>query len=265
VPATSRDSAAKETATRVRRRSLIASVPEAADRGEQLRRGRVLLDLVAQPVDQVVDDPAVTGVAVAPDLAQQVVPAQHPSLRADQLGQDVELDPGHRDRLPVTQDLRRVRMQLDGSAHEDLAAVLLLGRHGTPDLGADAGHELFGHERLGDVVVGAGLEPGHDVVAVGLGGDDDDRDLARRAEAANEVEAVDPGEAQVHQDDVDLLVHHQHQALLGRHGLEDPVPLVLEVGAQHQADRIVVLDDHHSTDHAPIQPRFARCHAPGRH
>ena len=49
----------------------------------------------------------------------------------------------------------------------------------------------FGRERLGEVVVGAGLEAGDDVVGVVAGRDHDDRHVARAAQRAAQLEAVD--------------------------------------------------------------------------
>ena len=57
-------------------------------------------------------------------------------------------------------------------------AGLLLGRAGAAQQGADPRRQLLGHERLGDVVVRPGLEPGHHVVGVRARRHDDDGDRA---------------------------------------------------------------------------------------
>ena len=48
--------------------------------------------------------------------------------------------------------------------------------------------QLLRHDRLGDVVVGARLQPGDQVVGIGLGGDDDDRNNARGAQVSTDLE-----------------------------------------------------------------------------
>ena len=59
-------------------------------------------------------------------------------------------------------------------------------------LGADAAEQLAHREGLGDVVVGADLEPDHLVDLGVLGGEDDDRHGAARAHVAADVEAARP-------------------------------------------------------------------------
>jgi hypothetical protein len=75
----------------------------------------------------------------------------------------------------------------------------------------DASRELLGHDRLGDVVVGAGLEAGHHVVGVGLGGDDDDRHDALGPDEPAHVEPRDVGQAQVEQDEVDVVLAERRE------------------------------------------------------
>ena len=70
---------------------------------------------------------------------------------------------------------------------------------------ADAGRQLLGCERLGEVVVGAGLEPGDHVVGVGPGRHHDDRHVARSADRPAHLEAVDAGQHDVDEHDVGRL------------------------------------------------------------
>ena len=109
--------------------------------------------------------------------------------------------------------------------------------------GTDAGRQLLGHHRLGDVVVGAGLQPGDQVVGVGLGGDDDDRHDAVAAQLAAHVEPRQVGQAQVEQDEIRLPLLEQGQAGAAVGRLADLVPLVLEGQGEGDADGVVVLDE----------------------
>ena len=73
---------------------------------------------------------------------------------------------------------------------------------GPPEHGADAGQQLVRAERLGQVVVGAGVEPGDPVDLRGPGREHDDRDLALAADQAEQLEAVEAGHHHVEQDQV---------------------------------------------------------------
>ena len=64
---------------------------------------------------------------------------------------------------------------------------------GPPQQGPDAGRQLLGHERLGDVVVGPGLEAGHHVVGVGAGRDHDDGNRAVRRSCRQHSKPSMPG------------------------------------------------------------------------
>ena len=68
--------------------------------------------------------------------------------------------------------------------------------------GADAGDQLARGERLGDVVVGADLEPDHLVDLAVLGGQHDDRHLRLGPHRAADLGAGQAGQHQVEQDQV---------------------------------------------------------------
>ena len=72
-------------------------------------------------------------------------------------------------------------------------------------------------DRLGQVLVGAGIQPGHDVLGVGHGGDEDDRRERKRGvvlEAPAHLEAVDLRHHDVEQDQVRALGRRGSQRLL---------------------------------------------------
>ena len=68
--------------------------------------------------------------------------------------------------------------------------------------GPDAGDELARAERLGQVVVGAELEPEQLVELVVASGEHHDRDRRVAAQLAGDVEAVEAGQAEVEDDEV---------------------------------------------------------------
>ena len=101
------------------------------------------------------------------------------------------------------------------------------------ELGADAGEEHRQLEGLGDVVVGAGVEP-VDLVAVGgVAGEHQDRALdALLAQQAAELAAVHVGQADVEDDEVVVLLAGAGEAALAVAGLED-----VELLGQHELVR----------------------------
>ena len=107
--------------------------------------------------------------------------------------------------LAVDRHLALGAVERDRADHQHLVAERPRAR--AAQHGADPAAQLGQPERLGDVVVGAGLEPEH---RVGLGverGQHDDRDhVAARAQRAADLVAVGPRpERDVEQDDVEVL------------------------------------------------------------
>ncbi len=68
--------------------------------------------------------------------------------------------------------------------------------------GSEAGEELVHAERLGHVVVGAGVEGLDLVEAVGAAGEHEDGYVGPAAEAGDDLGAVHVGQAEVEDDDV---------------------------------------------------------------
>ena len=129
---------------------------------------------------------------------------------------------------------------------------MVVHRAGPAQQGADPGRQLLGHEGLGDVVVGAGLEPGHDVVGVVAGRDHDDGHRARAPQLPAALEAVHAREHEVDEHDVGGLLGEALEADLARSGLVDLVALVLEGEAHRGADALVVLDEEDPAAHRSL-------------
>ena len=103
-----------------------------------------------------------------------------------------------------------------------------LGRADAPQQRPDARRQLLRHERLGEVVVGACLEPGDDVVGVVAGGHHHDRHVAVTTDRAAQLEPVDARQHDVDQHDVGALaLERLDGGLARRHALDRPA-LVLE-------------------------------------
>jgi hypothetical protein len=88
--------------------------------------------------------------------------------------------------------------------------------------------ELLHHERFGDVVVGTGFEPGHDIGGVIPGADDDDRHVAEPAQPPTALETVDPGQHEVEDHDVRWLFGEPVEGVLTVRRLDNGISVVLE-------------------------------------
>ena len=133
----------------------------------------------------------------------------------------------------------------------------------------DPAHQLAQAERLGQVVVGAELEADDLVDLVVAGGQDEDRHLgAGRPQAAQDLEAVHPGQAHVEDDEVRRLVRRDLEALLAGSRDGDLVALLLEGVLDPASDGVLVFDDEdggcHAADATPARrecPRASRIRA----
>src|SRR5690606_5399620 len=218
--------------------------------------GRVRLDLRAQPPDVDVDQAAVAEVAVAPHPLEQRLAAEHPARARRQLDEEAELGLGEVDLLALAPD-----DALLGDDLEVAEAKVRAARVAGPDPAEqrpDAGRQLLGGERLGQVVVGTRLEARHDVVGGGAGRDHDDRDVGHPADGAADVEAVDAGQHDVDQHDVGGLALEGVEGLLAGVGLLDRPALVLERQLDRGADPLVVLDRQDAGTHGQDRASSAR-------
>ena len=113
-----------------------------------------------------------------------------------------------------------------------------------PEDRANARDQLADAERLGHVVVGAGVEAADLVGLLALGGEHDDRhERVAPAELLAHLVAVHVGQHQVEQHRVGPLVPGNLHALLAGRGREHPEALELERVVQPEHDVRLVLDD----------------------
>ena len=106
--------------------------------------------------------------------------------------------------------------------------------------------QLLALERLHQVVVGAGVEALDAIVEVGARGQDQDRDVGLGAQPPADLDPVEPGQAEVEDDEVgdELLGGAQRVDPVGRGA--HLVALLAQRAAQDVGDRLVVLDDEHA-------------------
>ena len=125
--------------------------------------------------------------------------------------------------------------------------LVVAGRGAAAEQGPDPGQQLLQGEGLDEVVVGAGVEPGHPVVDRGPGGEHEHRGVvAGLAQAAAHLEPVHPRHGHVEDDGVGRPLGvgaERGRAVLGRLGL---VALEPQGAVQGLAHRGFVVDHQHS-------------------
>src|SRR4051812_26535523 len=182
---------------RMERRANTGDVGRPAD-GVQQARLAARLELAAQVGDEDLDRVRLRERVVAPDLVEQALARDDDALVAHQVLEQLELALGQLDHPVAAQDLVGVGVELEVGHHERGRAA----RRAPAQQGADARQQLLAVERLDEVVVGAGVEALH----TGINGiprrEHEDRDVAVGAHLLGHVEAVEPGQAEVEQDQV---------------------------------------------------------------
>src|ERR1700676_68781 len=193
----------------------LEAVPHARLGPEVTRTGVVRLQLSSDPAHQ---DPQVLRLGLvlgSPDVVEELALGHQSAGVADQDLDDVpllgcEVDvlsvPGH----PLVD-------QVDGELLGLHPGCLVAGGD-PPERRPEAGQQLVHAERLGDVVVGPGVEGLHLAHALMAGGKDDDGDRAPAPDAPDHIDAVDAREAQVQQDQVGMPVGGHVEALLAGAG-----------------------------------------------
>ena len=150
-----------------------------------------------------------------------------------------------RDQLAADPDL--VRGQVDRQVPVGDGAgsgVRQAGAAGAAQHRADPQRQLTRAERLGDVVVGAGLEADETIGLVPQRGQHDHRDRPPGAEPAAHLETVDAGQHEVEDDEVRGLLGHPAQRLLPVTHAFDVVPVADEVPSDDVGHGRIVVDDH---------------------
>ncbi len=119
-----------------------------------------------------------------------------------------------------------------------------------PQQRLDAADQLAHAERLHQVVVGAHFQPDHLVHLVRAGGEEDHRSARLASQLAQDLEAIDPGEADVEHDEVGRGVGEVRDRVLAGRLHADVVPLSLEGDLDAAGHGGLVLHDHDRAGHA---------------
>ena len=142
----------------------------------------------------------------------------------DIIGHDADLEPIHE--IGV---IKGRGTGFDAELARGLFAQLqLVQHHFQPQQRAEAGEQRLVLDRLGEEIIGAGLEPAHPVLLLAQGGDHDDRNmggLGRLPEPTADLEAVHARHHDVEQHDVGALGLHLVERFLAALGGDDLVIL----------------------------------------
>ena len=215
------------------------------------------LGLAAQVADVDLQRVGRRGEVVAPDLLEDERPLEHPPRPPEEHLEQRELGPGELDLPLAPADLPGGDVHREVGEAEHLVGVL--GLHRAAHQRPQPRQQLGQRERLGEVVVGPGVQP-LDPVADGVaGGEDEDRHVVPGGpQRAGRLEAVEPRHHHVHHDRVGPGAGDAREGLRPVAGERDVVAVELEGPSQRVADGPVVVDDEHAGagagSHGPTVP-----------
>src|SRR4051794_23113211 len=176
---------------------------------------------------------------VAPDLLEQALAGDHEPLVAHQVLEQLELAVGQIYGPVAAVDLSRVGVEPEIADGERGAPTRWAAAHQR----TEPRQELSALERLHQVVVRPGIELADAVIELRPGRQDQDRDVALAAQAAQDLGAVELRKAEVEDDEIgdELLREGEGGDTVG--GRANLVALLPEGSPQDVRDRLVVLDD----------------------
>ena len=245
----------RERRRRHRRRRVEQLVAELLDGDERLGQEGQLL---AQPPHVDVDGARAAGVGVVPHVGQQQVARQHPAAMLQQVLEQQELLGGEPHVLAVGLDDVPIDVDAERAVGERAARRCRALRPAQQR--PHAGHDFARAEGLGDVVVGAELQPDDAVRLLGLGGEHDHRHGGGRRIGAHRpahVEAVHARQHHVEDHQIGRRAAQPRQHVASRVGDVDGVGGFFEVVADQRRDVGVVLG-HEDAAHAAESIRCGR-------
>src|SRR3954447_14074510 len=189
------------------------------NRHHELRRAGIVLDLVAQVADMHVDRLLVLVERLVVTKQLEELAAGEDAARATrQVAEDLELGGRQADPPVAAENASPLEVDHEVALPDDSAP----GRGRVVTVRAseerlDPAHQLAQREGFRDVVVGAELEPDHLVELVITSGQEQDGCLrSRRPQPAQDLEAVDAGQADVEDEEIGRLRSRKLQAFLPR-------------------------------------------------
>ena len=188
-----------------------------------------------------VDGALVALEVVAEHLLHELHAAVHATGVAGQRGEQLELAGGKIDLLAGDEHL--VARHVDGELAEleHLALGLGIGVHAAQQR-AGAGHQLAGAEGLHQVVVGAQLQADDAIFHLALRRQHDDRHIGGVADDAADALARHPGQHEVEDDQIEMMLLELFQGVLAVADGGHPVVLALQIGRHRIADGLLVFN-----------------------
>ena len=221
-------------------------VPGPADGPDQGRPP----ELAPELADVDVHGPRAAGVAHPPHAIEEPVARVHDAGALEEVGEEVELLRRQLDRLVADRHL--AALDVDDDVGE-LDAVVARRRLGATKDRLHAGDELARRERLGDVVVGADLEPGDTVGLLVARGEHENRHCGLRAKPAADLKAVEAGQADVEHDEADRMPRELGERFLTGAHPDHAIAVAAEVRPDDRSDRLLVLDEEHRSARLPCR------------
>ena len=154
---------------------------------EMLRLAWVTLDFVPQPVDALMENFAGILVAWAPDDVKQVGRADDMAKMARQFVEETVLNVGQDDFFIAPEDPLAAAIDGEFPRADDGGNHRLAVDRTAPEVGPNTRQQLVDAERLGHVVVGAGIQSGDDILLLGARRQHPDRDGGKAADQPAEV------------------------------------------------------------------------------
>src|SRR5213593_182235 len=181
--------------------SRIEPIADAPDRDQAAGLRGVHLDLLAEPADVDGDGGRVAVPGEIPHLLEELGAGERDAGTRGHHSQQVEL---------LARELHRVSLlaYLPAGAVDLQVAVAKDGGRGgrgwagPPEDGTGPGHDLARREGLRDVVIGAELQADDAVGLLALGREHDDRRLRLCPDPPKDLQAIDPREHEIQQDEV---------------------------------------------------------------
>src|SRR5690606_17188356 len=178
-----------------------------------------------------------------PDLVLDVIATEHLFLVGHEELKQFELCWPHVDGCVLDGDAVAGRVQLQVEHPNDL--VLLVAGAATQDR-LDAGYQLTGRERLGDVIIHAHVQSLHFVVFAGFRRQHDNGQIGGELialEASGQFDATASWQHPVQQHQVGAAVHDGNMCLMGRFGSNAGETCEVQCNANHIPNGRLVIHD----------------------